>query len=305
MRCQAGSDPKQLKDARRVVIKARKAFRDLNHHRYAPRATYELALIYLALADRDRCTDDLFRQYLARARKEADEVLRVSRESKDARWISNALVIESRIERKLGNFQEAIKLSTDARRAGIKQTLCKIDALIAHAESNISWVKSEVERGAAGSTAGKHRIRLKRARKALAEALKLNIRFTLARSPESQNEKIESVCRLLIARICVLENDQEQAKASFQRWKELGGIEHQNIRELAVSVKSEIDALTKVFHINPESDELVYDVLNRNLKTFLIETAKRKYPSNQTKQAKLLKINRQTLRNWETKLREP
>jgi hypothetical protein len=302
LRCRAGSDPSRLEDAEAIVIGAHKAFKAINHRRYTPRATYELALIRLALADRERA-DDLFYGYLDQATKDADEVLERSRELNDERWISNALVVKSRIERKRKNFPEAIRLATEALGVGANQVLCQIDALIARAESNISSVRRaiETETGAIMDINWQG-ANVNASRKDLEAALHLNIQFTSARSPESQNEKIEGICWLYLARSHALEGDQDRARAFFEKWKELPAIEHKNINELALKVKAEIDGITKVFHIDSELDEIEYEVQNEALIRFLITVAKQRHPSNQVKRAKLLGVARQTLRNWEERL---
>jgi hypothetical protein len=302
MRCQSGSDSRQLLKARRLVTKAHKGFKHLGHNRYALRANYELALIYLALADRDSCSDSSFNQYLEEARDEAKTVFSVSEGFKDGRWISHALVIESRIERKLGNFPEAIDLATKARGFAGKQTVCEIDARIARAESNISWVRSEIEADPLNHISEEQGFKLRAGRTDLEEALRLNKPSTRARSPESHNEKIESVCRLLLARICVVEKNQVEAKAFFQQWKELRGVEHQNIKDLARRVKVEIDGLSKIFQIDPESDDLSYEAQDWRVREFLIGIAESKFPRSQPKQAEFLRIARETLARWKAEL---
>jgi tetratricopeptide (TPR) repeat protein len=303
MRCQAGSDPSQLEEAERIVIKARRDFRKLGHHRYAARATYELALIYLALADRSRCRTATFQQYVGRAKEGAAELLRISDPAKDARWISNALVLESRVERKLQHFPEAITLATKAHETGVNQNLCQIDALIARAESIILWVKSGDD-STTTTTIEDRSVLLEDARRDLDEALKLNTRLTAARSPESQNEKIESVCRLLLARVSVLVGNQKEAKRFFQQWKEIGSVEHQNIIDLALRIRAEIEALTSEFYVDSESNDLTCKSQYIGLMGFLIKTAQQKIPGNKVKQAKLLGIAPDTLRKWEAKLKQ-
>jgi hypothetical protein len=112
------------------------------------------------------------------------------------------------------------------------------------------------------------------------------------------------VCRLLLARICVLENDENEAKRFFQEWKELGSVEHQNIKNLALQIKAEIGSLTKEFHVDSESDDLAYKSLHQGLKSFLLKTAEQKHPEGEEQQAKFLGIARETLRTWKAKLKK-
>jgi hypothetical protein len=99
------------------------------------------------------------------------------------------------------------------------------------------------------------------------------VRFTAARSPESQNEKIEGICWLHISRSHVLEGNPDEARAYLQKWKKLPAIEHKNLNELALKVKVEVDQITKRFKIDSESDELKYEVQNQALIRFLVAVA--------------------------------
>ncbi|HEU4837738.1 MAG TPA: hypothetical protein VFS90_25125, partial [Pyrinomonadaceae bacterium] len=142
-RCLAGSDPVKLRRAEATVTAARDDFQSLVHKRYSARATYEHALIHFALAN--NCNDLDFEENLAEATEEANEVFNVSDDFNNDRWKSHALVVRSRIARKLCNFEEAVKFADSALGHARDQTLCKIDARIALAEAKISWVESDIK----------------------------------------------------------------------------------------------------------------------------------------------------------------
>lgn len=307
VRCSAGNDPRRLKNAERIVLRARDDFVSLPHARYTARATYELALVHLGLADRDRCSADLFDGYLQRATEEANEVERLSRGLGDTRWVSNALVVKSRIERKLGHFEEAKDFANRALDEAGSQVLCKIDSRIARAESNISWAKSEAQGNRSRFGENAKDTRLSGSRIDLEEALKLNREDLPARSPESQNEKIDIVCKLHIARSYVLEGNHVQATAVLRELKGIKSIEHKRIIELWREVKAEIAQISQAFYVDWSADNLDYKGLTKELQSVLLSIAKQKYPNNRSQQARFLGLkSRNTLISLEKSLdKEP
>lgn len=302
IRCQAGSDPKELLTAERLVKKSHQTFKKLGHRRYAPRATYELALIHLALADRTRGREELFLPYLDRAREEAEAVMKASSGPTAARWTSHALLVQSRIQRKLGNYDDAIKLATDAFDAGGDQRFCTIDALIGEAEARVAWVRAGTGKHSAmwAGFGGREGL-LASAEKNLSDAREQNSMFTRARSPEHQNEKIESVCRLLQARICVLRNEELQAKEMFQLFKEIGRVEHHNIQEFAKVVNAEIQGLARIFHIDSGKDPIDYKLHHKRLQQYFMDLANLRHPHNQAQRAAFINVSRSAIILWEGK----
>src|SRR5205807_7866215 len=285
-----------------TIRQARKLLMQLPHPRYAARASYELALTYLALADRDRCSAEEFDRFLEKAKDQVEGVLRFSRKLSDARWASNALVVKSRIERKLGNFEQAVLVANEALDAAGDQRLCLIDAKIAKAEANISWAKLETWGKAAVVTAIADNSRLTNARLDLDSALALNQKVRSPRSPESQNEKIEAVCRIHIARSYAVENNEVQATAALNELKEIERLEHRKIVELWREVKDEIAEITKDLIIDRTADKIDYQKVKKKLDSLLISIAKKKYPANQTARAKFLNMKRPSYRNLEQRM---
>lgn len=302
MRCKAGSDPSGLKDAERAVGRSCEVFKTCKHKRYATRATYELALIHLGLADRKRCKDNLFNDYLRKATGESNEVLEVSRGFGDSRWASKALVLRSRIERKLMHFQAAIDFANEALSEAGDQTLCEIDARIARAEAKISWVSAETQLDRPQPTENMKDTRLSNSREDLDIALELNKGKPISRSSEIQNEKIDAVCKLHIARSYVLEGNYVQATRTLRVLKRMKNIEHKAIIELWREVKADMARIKPEFNIDWSSDKLDYDLLTTELGSILLGIAKQKYPSNQRQRAIFLGLPRTTLRNLENTL---
>jgi tetratricopeptide (TPR) repeat protein len=302
IRCRAGSEPRKLKRAKRMVVRARNSFLRINHVRYSARAIYELALIRLALADRDRCTGDQFQEYLKQATIDCYEVLKISRQFSATRWASKALVVMSRIQRKRGNFKTAIYFAGKALAEAGNQTLCLIDARTALAEANILWAKSDLEHNDDGGKERASDARLSKAREELNKALELNKEDRPAHTTKSQNEKIDAVCRIHIARSFALEGNRVQAAAALQQIKNLKSIEHKWIRDLWCEVNAEIAQLNPEFYVDWDADTLNYEDLTRKLGSVLLAIAKQKYPTNKSRQARFLGLGRAKLTKIENSL---
>lgn len=289
-RCLAGSDAEKLEHARKKVTAAWNDFQSLGHKRYSARATYELALIRFALANNS--TDADFEENLAEATRNADEVFRVSDVYQNNRWKSHALIVKSRIARKLSNFEDAVKFADSALDQARDQTLCKIDARIALAEAKISWVRSDIENSRLPEW-DDHR--LSNAREHLHTALQLLVKLQSETSPDSQNEKIETICQLHMARSFVLEGNYVQASAALQQIKDITSIEHTWIIEFWRQVKADAAQLNKQFTIDWDSEVLDYEELTSELSSLLLTVARQKHPSNQSARADFLNLERHRL----------
>ena len=291
-RCLAGSEPAKLKRAAAMVQAARDDFESLGHARYSARAIYELALTHFALADQRHCTDADFNNYLAEATIEADMVFGVSEKLNNHRWKSHALIVRSRIERKLSNFKDALKFANSALGQARDQMLCKIDACIALAEAKIAWVKSDVQNNRQLEWDD---YRLGNAREHLDAALRLLAKQQSEAAAGTENEKIETVCRLHIASSFILEGNYVQASAALQQVKDIGSIEHAWIIEVWRQVKADAAKLNKQFTIEWDSDVLDYGVLTTELRSLLLSIARQKHPTNQSARADFLNLPRNKL----------
>jgi hypothetical protein len=299
-RCLAGSESEKLEGAEKMVQAARNAFQALGHQRYAARATFELALIHFALAS--NCTDADFKKYLTAATSEADEVFDFSDKFGNDRWKCHALIVRSRIARKLSNFKDAINFANSALHAARDQTLCKIDARIALAEAKIAWVESDIRNNRPPDSDD---FRLSDSREYLNTALRLLVKKQSETSTGSQNEKIETICQLHQARSFVLEGNYVQASAALQKIKDIGSIEHKWIIEFWRQVKADAAQLNKQFTIDWDSDVIDYEELTSELSSLLLTVARQKHPTNQTARADFLNLERHKLIYLEKGLDKP
>lgn len=266
-----------LSEAADLALKSYEVFKHNEHTRYVARAAWELGLIYLhsgRLEDADA---------------KATEVLNISRELNDRRWLCNSLIILSRIGRKRGQLGEADRLASEAiELSGERnQRLCRMNALIARGVTRIELGETKL------------------ARKDLTQALGLNREPAAADDTRPINPKIEALCCLHLARSYARDREGARAEEYLQRWKAIREeVEHRYVRDLAEEVEGEIGALEADFVIKAgASIDLNYKKHLRALQKFLIDQAKND-SSEKQKVASKLGITRQALYEWEKEIRK-
>jgi tetratricopeptide (TPR) repeat protein len=266
-----------LSEAADLALRSYEVFRHNEHSRYVARAAWELGLIYLhsgRLEDADA---------------KATEVLNISRELNDRRWLCNSLIILSRIERKRGQLSEADRLASEAiELSGERnQRLCRINALIARGVTKIELGETKL------------------ARKDLTQALGLNREPAAADDTRPVNPKIEALCCLHLARSYAHDREGARAEEYLQRWKAIREeVEHRYVRDLAEEVEGEICALEADFVIKATTGtDLNYKKHLRALQKFLIDQAKND-SSEKQKVASKLGITRQALYEWEKEIKK-
>ena len=275
------TNKRKLGEALGLAEKSYDTFRRNRHRRYTARAAWELGLTLF------------YSGRLDEAEKKAKEVQAIARQSNDQRWVCNALILRSRIERRRGQLggREAAKRYAAAQRyatralttaRSYKQEMCEINALLV--------------RSAARVDAGEFQM----ARADALAALQHNSESDDPNLSCAANPKVEALCNLSIARTYVREGEGLMAAEYFSRWKTLETeVEHVFVREFAAAVEEEINALNMDFVIkaDPELD-LDSKKWVREVKRFLVGQAKRR-EHEKRKVAALLGITRQTLSDWE------
>jgi len=293
-RAEAGFDVDGLSRAIAATEDAHQQLLDLNHKPYLARANYQMALAYLyrAISYEKRYaihageTDHAFGADKDRARAdfhEAEKHLRVLENyagpvsnPRDPRWLSNAFVVRSRLERDRGRFfalnvqaveqakrarrcaEDALKLATDNH-----QTSCEVDALIALAESKL---------GISGGAGIEND---------LAHAI----------TGAKGNPKVIGVCQLHLTRFYVRRRDLASAESSFRAWEKYRDrIQHGLIHHVAREIEAELKALKAECLIIDSKESLRVCEHAKNLLQFLITRAELKYPGNHAQQARELEI---------------
>lgn len=306
-RCQAGTDFQRrhlLRKARSTVTEALVTFESFQHRRYQARATYELGLIDLALADPDNALNE-FGDRLDRARKHAEAVRRQATATGSWRWVSNALILLSRIERKDADVVLAEKLAQKALDLAKKheQVLCQIDARIARAEARLILAEEEIQHRDEKYNE-KSPDSLVGARRDLEKAQALN-RTSETRTSENQNLKIEAVCSLNLAKSFLLEGQLAIAESSLPPQQDVGKIEHIDIQNFNAEIKNKINlAKAKPFNIPWNVPDLTFKEHDLELKRFLLACAWQRGARNQAQLAKTLGVDRHTMREWLKAVRE-
>jgi hypothetical protein len=240
-RCRAGNNIAELREAIKIIEGAHEIFAKLKHDRYLARSAYELSLAHLYLSYLYKKNEDAAKrsEEIIRARDRIDFVLKHSERVSDWRWVANALIVQSRIERWEGYDKRAEELAVQAFNIADehKQTLCIQDARLARGKAKIKL----------GDLEG--------AQEDFKKALLMNT-LPSPRNPktfEPRNPRIEAVCCINLARLYVEKKDLRQAEEYFARGKNLlKDVEHVIIHESAKAVEEKIKGLRPEFTIKVE-----------------------------------------------------
>ncbi len=292
-RCLAGNNSKELESVIKLINKSLSVFSSIGHDRYRARSAYELSLahLYLSYIFKKEQNSSKRKENINNAREMAQEVLRISEAMKDWRWVSNAYIIQSRIERWDEKYLEAERLASRALETAEEneQILCMIDARLARGKARFKLNSFED------------------AQTDFEEAKSLNRLSTSPRSsnlPEPRNPRIQAVCNLNLARIYVQKKDERQARDYLAQAKSrLRNIEHVIIHSFADAVEKAIEGLKPDFIIKVEDvfkRGRGYRYYDKKLKAFLIYQAGKNNES-EGEIAQKLKVTRKTVREWKRK----
>jgi DNA-binding protein Fis len=213
------------------------------------------------------------------------------------KWQINVHLLQSRIYRRQGNVEEAL-LAADvavdkAQSPACKTILSLVDAYLARGEALLSR----------GDSTGEDNDFLT-ARDSFEKALQsmLSRNSTVGKPDYFSNPKIASVCSLRIAECYVRLGRQMHAKKHYAVWSSLEQhVEHEWVRELAASVKRQIENLAMDFTISAtDRDKWNYSDNVASLRRWLLTHALRQTNHNYSEAAKLLGVQRATLYQWQT-----
>lgn len=251
-RARVGDDPKGLASAVRDLEDAAGGLR--THPVFSLRAHYELALAYYKLED---CRP--------KARLEIAALLGgLKRTSRSARWMSAAMVVQSRIERLDGNLARARNRACEAvdwaMRAGGDQADILAEAEIALGEASLELARTSTKKLQADMSR----------QDAIAS-------FQRAMARAGNNQKIAAVCHLHLALA------HHRSGAAFQAVQESSAagallegpgptVEHGFVRSLAKRVSLEIDQ-DRYFFLDGRGISLKESDHVRDLQRFLFRHA--------------------------------
>lgn len=265
-RAMAGFDPEKLREAVEILELPYRAFspssdggHGTGHLPYKGHAAYQLALANLYAKDFAKCATY------------TKEVRGFAEATRNERWKGNSMIVESRLFREQGWFQEAAALATNAldHAREFKDRPCEIDSLIARGEAKLNL--------------GGHD----------AEALE---DFRAALDKVRINVQTEAMCHVHIAVAYLRMRDSKSASDHIEAWKRIKPrIENQVVLSLAARAETDISKMLSDFHISRSTRELSFKVHQAKLWDFLIDVAKSRYPDNKKAIAAALAVGRQRL----------
>ena len=256
-------------EAIETLEKARKELKGYNHDAYRVRAANELAVAYVHEYTREPNVD---------SQQKAITYIEEVKKFPDVRWMSNALVTESRLLRALRNFEGAEQAAIEAFKIGGDQRFVKIDALIA---------------------CGEARLELNNVNEACSD-------FLTAQREGFDNAKVQAVCHLHLARAYLQKGDHSLARRhQAEATRHLGHVDNAFVAQLAQTVESMIEkAAGADFYIPFSTSNLDPWEVEQKLRGFLTKWAKHK-AGGENEPWKVLGVSKQTFYNWKSESKTP
>jgi tetratricopeptide (TPR) repeat protein len=242
-------------------------FKQYNHHSYAARAAYELALalLYRGLAscNADGTPSNASNTDFDRAQEYLSDALALD----DPRWHANALVVMSRLQRARGNWFEAKQSAEKALRiaTGAKLDFCMMDAYIAVGEA------------------------LSAPPDATDQSLKLALQqFESASTLAGKNPKPAAVCVLHIARVQLKRGKLREAQGALNEWRMIAHkIQHGVVKKLADAVTADVEQASQRYYIVDTEQSLNIETHLDDVTRFLLTQADLRIDKIDTRLAKL------------------
>jgi len=282
LRCRAGSNATKVARAVTSLESARSAFDHGGHKRYAARARWEMALAYNLAKNYDDAQIHL------------DEVAKHTRETGHPKWRTNVRILQSRqyqgrhdYPKALQEAEGALQIATD-----YEATLPIVDSHLAIGEVRLALAKEGTDKSD----------NIKEAISHFKTALEVSSQSKLQSrgSTLPSNPKIVAVCYLRLAQCQALLGEESAALAHLKSWQLLEAhVEHEWVRELAKTVREEINQLSLNFTISAENrDEWDYKTSVASLRKWLLQRAL-KTAKNYDEAAKMIGVKRATLYQWQ------
>lgn len=284
LRCRAGSDRERLEEVVKRLDDTRKTF---SNPRYQARSCWELALAKTLLGDLDGAQRDL------------DQVSNYADQANNRKWQVNVQILKSRIAQRHEFFDEALEFAEEAVKLADSpdcwSILPLVDAYITRGETYLAL-----------ATANKLEVQYTRARENFESALNCTLerRSSAAKQDYLSNPKISGVCLLRIAQCHVRTGKQEPAKKYYASWLRLAPhVEHEWVRELAETVRKEIEKISMDFTISAAAyDNWNYSKSVEKLRRWLLTQSLRRTNHNYSEAAKLIGVQRTTLYQWQAQV---
>ncbi len=275
-----GSNQTKVKKAIELLKECHATFKGAGHDGYRIRAANELAHAYLRLTRFDISDQEA----IAKVREYASEVLDYAEPRTDNRWIGNACIVLTRMERQIGDLPAAEAHAKKAREAGQGIPFIKTDALIAIGE--LKQAEGEVLVGKKQMSA---------AEKAFSDAA---ASFKEALDLGKNNAKVAAVCHLHLVNVYLMLSDFAKAFYHREQWRVLSPqIQNSFILRLGDATESRMIEKRGDFNIPFSTPILKSKDVHSDLHKFLVRWAMSRVSTNK-EAADLLGIAVNTFNNW-------
>jgi len=281
-------DNSNLNQAIQTLSKSYDVFFRVNHIPYRIRAATELGLAYLYAAQHhaERATKDA---NLQSAEKYIDEAQNLAFNTGDTRWVSNALIVKSRLARERYEYDQAVSFANEAMKSAKGDLFAQVDALIARAEAQLA----------------RRKVRLSRDETHLAEQdLKRAIYdLTQARDLGGRNRKVDVVTSLHLAATYLVIGDNRKAAVEFERARKFRAEVHNAfLTNLYAAVDKELANIRQDFVI-PFSAEHLNKDKQLELQQWLVKWARYNFNTDRAA-AHELEIALPTYYSWRSSPKE-
>jgi len=282
-RAAAGFNRSELQKAIDTVEEPYRKFGEYDHATYRSRAAYELALAYLYRGRAEEMNSNVPKESYDKAESYIDEVNGFSVRAGDSRWMCNALILRSRLQRYRHNIDEAKALAQEAlnRAISTEQRPQIIEAYIARGEAHTEAGNSSPESRAQAVQDFEHALEF-----------------------VDRNPKSYGICHLHLSNAYIKQKDAGRAREHFQKWESVKRqVQQQIVQDIGKKVSQELVEASKAWLLIRTEDTLEFSHHEQRVRQFLINQATARHKGNVAKIAKSLGIKRATYYNWLKSLR--
>lgn len=228
-----------------------------NKPKYFIHTLYNQALVYLYQGNHEK------------ARERVVDLLQKCTDS--PRWVANGLILRSHLERRLGDFDAALRDAMGAYSQAGNHLPVRMEALLARGQAQLA------------------RRQLIAARADFEKALQLN---------NGANLKLTAMAFLLLIEVAIAQQKPEEALARFTEAQAImPSISHGFIRNKFRQLEGQLENLQTDFVISGTGDEVDYKRFDSALQRWLLEKVLRE-DSNLTRAAQKLNVSKKTVYMW-------
>lgn len=303
----------EMQEAIDLLMGARKAFVELEHKRLLARTDYELVL---GLLIQDNLMTGRNIRTLEKEKRDfpvniAKKLLAQCSWSAKPLWKARYSILKSKISRKLEskknsieqNYNDAIRYAEDSiKEAENKHDIySQIDGRVALGEAYLGKGRKEKEIASRETDASKKQ-EWESAAESSFQSAKEWFSSAIGKNKDGVYLQLEAICRLLMARVAINLEDEDEFNQQFHEYQKLGPFQQYWVAQLEKRIRTE--------KISLESKKLTIDLNNLHhshyeakLRRVLLEAADKQLENKNEKvtnfnRGKLLGVGESTIRNW-------